>query len=115
VKPPIKSVLVYCRFHELSHRITMRNQSLNKEDWRDPLVPFDQYSNLYSVLQGKGQGLETLTLNEVCATYNDQFDAMIAYARKMGNPLPSDEQIKMDKIQSLQEFLKKMAIKESDE
>jgi hypothetical protein len=41
-------------------------------------------------------------------------DAMIVYAQKMGNSLPSDEQIKMDKVNSLQEFLAKLGVHDGD-
>ncbi|MBX9697422.1 MAG: AAA family ATPase [Alphaproteobacteria bacterium] len=111
---PVKSVLVYCRFHELLNRIHTRNQSSNKEDWRDPLIPFDQYANVYTVLWEDGSGLETLTLSDIKKTYNGQFDAMIEYAKKLGNSLPSEIQTEKDKVKSLKEFLERLGINDDD-
>ena len=57
--------------------------------------------------------LETLSLEKVTKIYCDQFDKMIQYAKQQKHNLPSEEQILIDKQESLKEFLANLGFEES--
>lgn len=117
VELPTKKVLAFCPFHELSSRLKERNRKAEEsggdiQNLRDPLMPIDNFSNLYTQAKEPGRGLETIKRDQAVAIYNDHFDQMIAYARKLGRDLPSDDVIARDKVDSLHEFLSNLGFKE---
>ncbi|WPY00138.1 Putative P-loop containing nucleoside triphosphate hydrolase [Candidatus Trichorickettsia mobilis] len=114
---PLRSVLIFCPFTELLKRLEDRNDQAQQQDgdiknFRDPLVPLDQFSRIYTQKQSSEEALELLTRSQVIAAYNSQFDKMIAYARKALHLLPTDEQIAIDKTLSLKEFLLNLGFNE---
>lgn len=116
VELPVKTVLAFCPFHELSRRLAERNRKAeapggNPQNLRDPLMPIDNFGNLYTQAKEPGKGLEIIKRDQAVKIYNDHFDKMIAYARKLKKDLPSDEEIARDKIASLNEFLSNLGFK----
>lgn len=114
---PVKTVLAFCPFHELSRRLIERNRKAegpggDPQNLRDPLMPIDNFSNLYTQAKEPSKSLEKITRDQAIKTYNDHFDKMIAYARKLGRDLPPDEVIASDKVESLREFLSNLGFKE---
>ncbi|WP_316353473.1 DEAD/DEAH box helicase family protein [Candidatus Trichorickettsia mobilis] len=117
---PLRSVLIFCPFTELLKRLEDRNNQAQQQDgdiknFRDPLVPLDQFSRIYTQKQSSEETLELLTRAQVTEAYNSQFDKMIAYARDALHPLPIDEQIAIDKVLSLKEFLSNLGFNETVE
>lgn len=107
---PIKKVLVHCPFSEIPNRLDARNSAAeapggDSENYRDPLVPIDQFAELYTQNDG---GIEEIDRYQAIDFFNTSFDKMIAHSKKVGNPLPSDEQIAKDKIQGCDVFLKQL-------
>ncbi len=104
----VKKALMFCPIEGLVNRLEERNSKALETDvqnTRDYLMPFDQFSKLYAKKLEKQIGLETLSLEKVTKIYNDQFDKMIQYAKQQKHDLPSEEQILIDKQESLKEFL----------
>jgi hypothetical protein len=107
---PIKKILVHCPFSEIPSRLEARNSAAeapggNPENWRDPLVPIDQFAQLY---KQKEKGIEEIDRFQAIEFFNTSFDKMIVHAKKVGNPLPPDEQIAIDKVEGLDIFLKQL-------
>jgi hypothetical protein len=117
VEVPVTTVLAFCPFHELSQRLIERNRKAqapggNPQNLRDPLMPIDNFANLYTQTKTAGQGLETITRDRAIEIHDHHFDKMIAYIKKIGRDLPPEEEIPNDKIESLQNFLSKLGFKE---
>lgn len=107
---PVKTVLAHCPFSEIPSRLDARNSAAeapggNPENYRDTLVPIDQFASLYMRKDG---GIEEIDRAQAIEYFNTSFDKMIAHAKKVGNSLPSDEQVAIDKVESLAIFLKQI-------
>jgi shikimate kinase len=105
---PVKTVLLHCPFSEISDRLETRNSAAealggDPKNYRNPLVPLDQFAALY--LNRQDGGIETIERVQATAFFNSSFDKMVAHAKKQGDLLPPEEQIAIDKVQSRQEFL----------
>ncbi len=116
VSVPLRVVLAFCPFHELSKRLIERNAKARLpggdiKNIRDPLMPIANFAELYTQKQGAEPGLERITKLQATIAFNTHFDEMIKFAREQGHPLPSDEQIAIDKTASLQEFLVNLGFK----
>lgn len=104
----VKKALIFCPIEDLVNRLEERNSKALKsdaQDTRDYLMPFDQFSKLYTKKLEEQTWLEILSLEKVTKIHNDQFDKMIQYAKQQKHKLPSEEQILIDKQESLKEFL----------
>ena len=102
VELPVTTVLAFCPFHELSRRLAERNRKAEEpggdpQNLRDPLMPIDNFGNLYTQTKGPGQGLETIQRDRAVEVYNDHFDKMIAYAKRLGRDLPPEDVIARDR------------------
>ncbi len=112
----VKKALMFCPIEGLVDRLDERNIKALKGDaqnTRDYLMPFDQFSKLYTKTLEKQIALETLSLEKVTKIYGDQFDKMIQYAKQQKHNLPSEDQILIDKQESLKEFLANLGFEES--
>ena len=72
---PLRSVLIFCPFTELLKRLEERNDQAQQQDgdiknFRDPLVPLDQFSRIYTQKQSSEEALELLTRSQVTVDYN---------------------------------------------
>ena len=107
---PVKTILAHCPFSEIPGRLEARNQAAESPggdpgNYRDPLVPMDQFAGLYTQRE---DGIEEIDRSTASEFFNTSFDKMIAHAKKVGDPLPSDEQIAKDKTESCEGFLKQL-------
>ena len=114
---PVKTVLAHCPFSEIPGRLEARNSAAeapggNPENYRDPLVPIDQFAGLYTRTDG---GIEEINRVQATEYFNTSFDKMIAHAKKVGNSLPSDDQIAIDKVESLELFLKQIGFTDASQ
>jgi len=105
VQATVRKILVFCPMHVLDTRIVERNDE-GGSNQRNPLMPFDAFANLYEAIEEGG--LETITRDDAVDVYSRKFDAMIAFARAKKNLLPSEDEIAIDKVESLQKFLEKL-------
>jgi len=117
ISAPVRVVLAFCPFRELSKRLTERNNKAKQPDgdiknFRDPLMPIANFGELYTQKKGTGKGLETITHMQATTAFNDHFDEMIEYAKHRGSPLPSETQIIIDKKLFLIEFLSNLGFKD---
>ncbi len=118
VSAPVRVVLAFCPFHELSKRLTERNLKAKQPDgdirnYRDPLMPIGNFGELYTQKKGPEKGLEKITRLQAKTAFNTHFDDMIEYAKGAGHSLPSKEQIAIDKVFFLNKFLSQLGFKDN--
>jgi len=111
------TVLAHCPFTEIPGRLESRNTAAlapkgNPENYRNPLTPIDQFAELY---MGDLAGTEKIDRATAIQYFNTSFDRMIEYGRKLGDTFPPEEQIKKDKEDGLQDFLKAIGFKDSSQ
>lgn len=117
ISAPVRVILAFCPFHELSRRLTERNQKAKQPDgdirnFRDPLMPIGNFGELYTQKNGNEKGMEIIERLHATIAFNAHFDEMIEYAKQQRHSLPSEEQIGIDKVHSLKDFLSNLGFKE---
>ena len=109
---PIRKVLVYCPFSLLSSRMTERNRAAAESgqlsNQRRGAFPFRQFADIYTRKQPEQSPLETITRAQAIKTFTENLDQEILVFREKGFPLPSEEQLQIDKSNMTQEFLKRL-------
>ncbi len=105
---PVKTVLVFCPLEELQERILIRNEEAQEygqcEEFRDNLIPIEQYGKLYGATEGD-EWLELLEVSEVSRIYREQFQRMIDHNKLPGNPVLNDAQLAIEEELRVYEFL----------
>ena len=117
---PMRVVLTYCPFHRLSSRMEQRNKeaqaSGNLSNQRIGEFPFLQFSDLYSKKEVGQTTLEVITRQQAITTFDKHFDQgtadKIRDHQAHNLPIPSAEEILMEKESTRQRFLENLGFED---
>jgi chloramphenicol 3-O-phosphotransferase len=106
---PVRVVLVYCPFTELSKRMVIRNKeaiaSGDLENQRIGVFPLLQFAELFTQVKNGEPHLETITRDQAIKTFNENFDLWIEQQKVNVNTMPASDETQPDRKEQLQELL----------
>ncbi len=81
---PLKRGLVYCPFHVLAERVTLRNAKAlgeggNPEDWRPPIQPLMEFIQFYKPAEDGDTAIDTLHRELIDSAFESAFKQEIGY------------------------------------
>lgn len=113
---PIRIVLVYCPFYELSARMQKRNQEAQESgeysNQRVGEFPLVQFSEIYTQKKGMQPTFELITREQALTAFNDNFERGVEFSRREGHPMPSEEDLLFDKRKFQAQFMENLGFKE---
>lgn len=112
INEPIRVILVYCPFHELSARMEKRNkeavESGDTDNQRIGAFPLEQFSRIYTQKKDYQNTFELVKREQAIKAFSENFDNGIENARRQRCEEEKLERMSLDKEQKLTKFLENL-------